>query len=428
MLLSSRVWQRSLVRAGLFRVITARQDIERYQTRVFNAVWQDACADVPFYEAWRERNRLPTRVETVADLETWPVIAKRELQEAGRTLNRKSGPPTGHMMTGGSTGEPLRFGTWPDDGTMSSSQWIGRSGYGYEPGMRQFLLWGHRHLYGKGVRRTVKTMMRAIKDELSSMKRVSAYDLSAPAMRQACDRLIRFRPEVIIGFSAAVVACCRANRDRRGTSRTLGVKFVLCTAGPLSRDETAMIEDFFAAPVCMEYGSVECGPMAYTEPDSGAYKVFWDTHLLQTIPDEDDRHRNIVTRLTRCYVPLIRYDVGDQIELFPDERIRPHRFARVIGRPSDIVRLADGSSFFGAVIGDCVKQVPRILASQTIVRGNEIEIDVLADGDLTEAERDLICGRCRLAVPALQAHVIVVRQQQALRTTRGGKVPLVIRE
>lgn len=77
-------------------------------------------------------------------------------------------------------------------------------------------------------------------------------------------------------------------------------------------------------------------------------------------------------------------------------------------------------------IGDCVKQVPRVLASQTLVDGNRIEIHVLADGELTEAERALICERCRLAVSVLRDKDIAVIQKQKLRTGSGGKTPLLI--
>ena len=427
-MLSKTVWQRCLERAGLYRALTTREAIERHQVKIFNQVWQDAFTDVPFYTQWKEEHHLPESIVSLDELETWPVISKRELQKNVSGLLRLSGKPTGYMMTGGSTGEPLRFGTWPDVGVASSSQWIGRAAYGFDPGVRQFILWGHRHLYGKGMQRKIKTALRFLKDRLSNMRRVSAYDLSAPAMRQAFNQFITFNPEVVIGFSAAVVAFCRVNADQRDLCRKLGIKFSLCTAGPLSVDEKKMIEDFFNAPVCMEYGSVECGVMAYTTPETGEYTVFWDTHILQTKCDDYGNHRNIVTRLTHCYVPLIRYDIADFLEVFPNEVIHPLRFSSVKGRPSDIVKLADGSAFFGAVIGDCVKQVPRVLACQTIVRGNALEIDVMADGDLTETESELISDRCRLAVASLQNHEIVVHQKMALQMGRGGKVPLVIYE
>ena len=63
----------------------------------------------------------------------------------------------------------------------------------------------------------------------------------------------------------------------------------------------------------MEYGSVECGLMAHTRPSDGNYFVFWTTRLLQADKQGDGQYRNLVTRLTRTYVPLIRYDIGDYL-------------------------------------------------------------------------------------------------------------------
>jgi len=398
---------------------------ENYQVDQFNRMWIDAWKNVPFYAGWKKEHHLPDNIRSLDEVESWPIVAKHDLQKNATLFERLDRPPDGRSMTGGSTGQPLHFGTWKEDTRHTvPNMWIGRRAYGIEPGDRTCLLWGHHHLYGKGFYRRVNVLKRKLKDVLLNNYRISAYDLSPSAMQSAFQKVVNFSPKVLIAYSAAMLAFCRANRT---ASHRLQVKCVLCTAGPLTQSEQEEISLFFNAPVCMEYGSVECGVMAYTVP-SGGYQTFWQTHLLQTVPDIQNTYRNIVTCLSVRYFPLIRYDIGDHIEVYPNEVKRPHRFISVIGRPSEIVRFSDGTAFWGNLIGDCVKQAPRVLASQTILRDDEMYIQVVADGKLTTEEADLIIQRCRMVVPALTHKRILVEQREKLKTSVGGKVHLVVYE
>ncbi|HSA32435.1 MAG TPA: hypothetical protein P5077_01785 [bacterium] len=407
---------------------STRELREIYQVNQFNSVWNDAWRNVPFYAAWKKKYSLPDQIISLDELESWPIVTKKELQSNAAFLVRTNRPPDSYGMTGGSTGEPLRFGSWKENAAdFTPNMWMGRGAYGVEPGDRTCLLWGHQHLYGTGWRRQVNHLKRRIKDWLNNSYRISAYDLSPDAMKDALRKMCDFGPEFVIAFSPAMIAFCRTNRKDAEICRRLKVKCVMCTAGPLTQKEQEEIGSFFNASVCMEYGSAECGVMAYTVP-AGGYRTFWQTHLLQTVPDFQNAHRNIVTILKVRYFPLIRYDIGDYLELYPDEIQRPHRFISVIGRPSEIVKFPDGTAFFGALIGDCVKQVQRVTANQTVIRGDSMLIRVLADGALTAEESALIIQRCRTVVPALVGKSIMVEQVKELKMGVSGKVPLVMYE
>ncbi len=427
--LNQGVFERAIFRGASYRVFCEPEEIHRFQVERFNCVWKDAYTDVPFYAALKEQHQLPGRISSLGELVQWPIVSKKMLQEDPAALVRRSGPPAQFLMTGGSTGEPLRLGSWGDRQT-SPSQWLGRAAYGVLPGDSTFLLWGHGHLYGKGFKRRINVVKRKVKDFLSNMHRVSAYDLSMDAMTRAYRRYLAVNPRMVIGFSASVLAFCRINRERVGENR-YRPKMVLCTAGPLSPDEKNEISTFFSAPVCMEYGSVECGVMAYTEPVLNQYRVFWDTHLLQGLEDELGQTRNIVTRLEPCYVPLIRYDIGDCLDVESSEEpaLSILHIDEVKGRPTDIVSLKNGVSFFSAVIGDCVKQVKSIMSSQLFVLSNEaLRIDVVTAKPLTDDEKALILSRLRGVVKGMEETRIDVSQVEQLKMTVGGKIPLVVRE
>jgi len=254
--------------------------------------------------------------------------------------------------------------------------------------------------------------------------RFSAYDLSMEKMQEAAKNMINFRPKSIIGFSAAILAFCRTNAMNQNSIVNLGIKCVICSAGPLSKEEQFEISSFFNAPLCMEYGSVECGVMAYTNTDTSNYDIFWNTHLIETEKDNFG-YKNIVTQLTSQYFTLIRYDIGDYLDL-SDYTLRPISVKTIIGRPSDIVSLLDGTSFFGSLIGDCVKQVKTIISSQLFVSKDLLEIHVITSSPLNYNDKNLIKNRCYILVPSLKKIKLEIVEKQVLHKTPAGKIPLII--
>lgn len=414
----------------------SRKEIEARQTASFNKIWQTAFANVPFYRDWKNRFRLPDRVESLSELSAWPILTKADLRNIEQFTRADVAKPSGSLMTGGSTGEPVRLPSW-EDAMAGVSQLLGRRAYGIEPGDRTVLLWGHWHLYGKGWHRKINTLKRCFKDWLAGWTRISAYDLSAPAMRRAYVLVSRSQAKFIIGFSPAVLAFVRQNAVY--AHKIDSVKVILCTAGPLSDSEKEEIVDFFTPEgamcrpkLCMEYGSVECGVMAYTRPSDGEYNVFWNTHLLQAQKQPDGEYKNLVTRLTDCYVPLIRYDIGDYLDLDPNEEKQNERSVlevkRVKGRPSEMLKFKCGVSFFGALIGDCVKQVPEMISSQVAVdeANDTMEIRVTANHRLSDSDLSLIRNRFYSVVSDAQELNVRVTQVERLYTTVGGKVPRVV--
>lgn len=421
--------------AAMMAHCPTREERERYQLKKFNAVWKTARENVPFYRAWQTKYGLPDMISDLDELNGWPILTKGDLRNLDDFRRMDVAYPRDVCQTGGSTGEPVRLPAWKDLPT-GVSQMIGRRAYGIEPGDRTFLLWGHEHLYGTGVKRRIAAALRRFKDRLAGWTRVSAYDLSASAMRNAYAKLVRVQPGFIIGFSPAVLAFVRQNAEH--AHKVSSVRVILCTAGPLTSDEKQEIVDFFTPipnpqspnpKLCMEYGSVECGVMAYTRPVDGEYDVFWNTHLIQTWKQDDGEYRNLVTRLTDCYIPLIRYDIGDYLD-GPDDEISVLHFRSVKGRPSEMIRFACGVAFFGALIGDCVKQVADAVASQIAVDEARdcLEIRVVATRVLSKGDLASVSDRFSLVVKGAERLQINVVQVEKLLTTAGGKTPRVVRE
>jgi phenylacetate-CoA ligase len=308
--------------------------------------------------------------------------------------------------------------------------WLGRSWYGVTPSSRLFLLWGHSHLLGRGFVGWLNGWKRRWKDFLSGYRRVSAYDLQPSALREAARRLIRFKPNYIIGYAVALDLFCRANQDLRDQLRQIQAKVVVGAAEAFPSPESeSLLRDLFGCPVAMEYGSVETGLIAHSLPEGG-YQVFWRTYFVEADPGPDGRvgHQVRVTSLYPRCVPLIRYDMGDEIEVdnsTNETLLGVDHFRRVIGRCNDYVETDDGAIIHSEAFTHAVRSCAAIAGYQVVQTGSEIRIDYTAPEPLSDAQADEIVYRlCKVRSELSRTKLNRVNR---LAQTAAGKTRMVIR-
>jgi len=424
-LLLRSTYKKVVSKSSLLFLNNTKKSIESYQIKKFNAIWKDAFVEIPFYRKWKEENNLPDSIKSLSELNQWPILTKKGIIEH-MDLVRRDLPPRGVVITSGSTGVPLKLPVWHDEETQSN-MWIGRAANGLMPDSKTFLIWGHHHLHGEGFKRVINIIIRNIKDHILNYKRISAYDTSIEAMHKALHKFEQFKPDFVIGYSSSVLSFLRCNKDSRLKNHP---KLVLCTAGPLSSKEKDEIRTYFQCPLCMEYGSVECGVMAYSVDDCSYYKTFWNSHILQGVKEENGNIRNIVTKISKNYFPLIRYDIGDYLELPEGEDLSSIlNISTIVGRPTDIISLSNGTSFFAMLIEACVKHLDGIISHQLVVRNNiDLEILIVDSHKLSEQEYESVRSKLYNVVPALKNNNVAITQVDELLKNKGGKTPIVIRK
>lgn len=416
-------YDKTLEKASLYFIYNSKEQIEEYQINKFNRIWQDAYNNIEFYYNYKTSNKLPDRINNLTELAAFPIITKKDLQLNSSKLVRKNLPPTGVTMSGGSTGEPLKLPTRGQSQEPGANMWIGRRHYGITPYDKTFVIWGHRHLNGKGIKKNIRLLIRDIKDSLSNFKRVSAYDLSQEAMENMYNQLIKFKPTFILGYSSALTTFCKINQ---GKSIPFKIKAILCTASTLSKEDQHLIETFFNAPVCKEYGSHETAVMAGTIPLNGNYRTYWDTHILQGIKEKEGI-RNIVTVLYDNYFPIIRYDIGDYLVVPNNANLTNIlEIEDIIGRPNDIIQFSNGASFNCIFTAGCVKQVKSVISHQIHKYDNGIEIWIIALEQVNTDDLNKIHNLLVNLCPPLKSLKVHVLQKATLQQSVAGKTPLVI--
>ena len=398
----------------------------------FNLVWRDAYEHVPFYAEWKRRYNLPDGIERLDELVNWPILEKHDLMDNRSKLVRSDITRFRENVTGGSTGEPLHFRTLAsENGIVAANKWIGWSRMGIYPDSRCFVLWGHRAGHGDGF---LGQKIRRLKDWMTNNMRADATNLRREVLENVVDKMLRFRPVCIIAYSASLLALVRSCKRYRDQCAKLGVTAIICTAGPLSKEERDEIGSFFHAPVGMEYGSMEAGIMAYMTPmTNGKYMVFHRTHVLhvssahESVPGAKEV---LVTKLYPAYMPLIRYRLNDCIS---DAQVRDDgtviEFAEVYGRSGDEVDMGNGVKFHGQSFMLCVEGVEKIVAYQLRIKKTrgEVVLAVQTLSPLTDMEKSNIINRTS-EMSGLPRRSISVVEVAELIKTPAGKIKLVVEE
>lgn len=399
----------------------------------FNAVWRDAYLNVPFYADWKTQHGLPNQIHSLRELTAWPILGKSDLMGNRDKFTRLDIGHFNESVTGGSTGEPLHFRTRAGESdVVSTNKWIGWARMGVYPDSRCFLLWGHRHGHGQGVFNSMHFAWRKVKDWMTNNMRADATNLSKSALAHDIEKLIRFRPECVIAYSASLLALVRTCGTYRELCQRLGVKAVICTAGPLMKHERDEIAQFFNAPVGMEYGSMEAGVMAYQTPMTGGrYVVFDRTHILHVFSDADSSGSQVlVTKLYPCYLPLIRYKIGDCVECADvDAEGAVISFDEVLGRTGDEIDLGNGVKFHGQSFMLCAEGCNKVVAYQVRVNRSEQRVTFVVQTNvpLTEYEKNSM-RKQTAEMSGLHPESIRVEESNELEKAPSGKIRLVIDE
>lgn len=124
--------------------------------------------------------------------------------------------------------------------------------------------------------------------------------------------------DVLIWAAAAVAAGHRPDADFPA------LRALLVAGEPLSVARRRRIEEIWHAPVVEDYGATEVGPLAGQCPE-GRLHLWADRAIVEVLDpatghiSREGRGRLVVTPLYREAMPLLRYDIEDQVEVAYDD-------------------------------------------------------------------------------------------------------------
>src|SRR6185437_4058006 len=123
----------------------APEQIAALQWKRLKALLEHCYREVPYYrQQWRELGIVPEDIRSMDDYARLPLLTKDDIRTHGDALKAESlRNQLGYKATGGSTGEPMRFGfTRESNDRRTAVMWRGYEWAGSRMGRRTLFLWG----------------------------------------------------------------------------------------------------------------------------------------------------------------------------------------------------------------------------------------------------------------------------------------------
>jgi phenylacetate-CoA ligase len=265
----------------------------------------------PYYAELYENVNNPCDISNIEQL---PIQSKEMLRSnlsriytVGRTSSILS-------KTGGTTGASLevRF-TKSDVQDRFALLDNFRAQSGYSLGKRTAWFSGKELLMDRDVRNSIfwKT------DFIHNVRYYSTFHIKPSYMKSYFDNLIEYRPEYMVGFPSSMLEIANYGLRNSLDFPEGIVKAIFPTAESITESIRARLEAFFHARVYDQYASSEGAPFIF-ECLSGKLHLELQSGVFEVL-DDDNNYSNegrlVITSFSTHGTPLVRYDIGDRIEL-----------------------------------------------------------------------------------------------------------------
>ena len=369
-----------------------------------------AVGSVPYY---RDLGIETLGITSAADLDRFPVLAKRTLQENQDRLMAEgfSLDTCKTSVTSGSTGEPTTSAFDRDTWLLCK----------YTLKIRRLLA------YGVGVGKRVLLVSEMSPEEIAGGPRLSGagflFGQRYVSIHQPVSHGLRaiqeFRPHAIYAFPSYLAELLEYCEQQQESLPAIGTIFT--SSEVLSEGLRQRLTETFSADVCDVYGNTEFKEVAW-QCSSGRYHVNFESTWVETMDVAEDGFGTVLlTTLVNRAMPLIRYRVGDRVRIgegICDCGRNGPWLAAVSGREVDMLLLADGRRLSPYLLTSIIELDPGIRRYQ-IVQDTPTDIKVCYLGPLEEAvdEAELRRSMSEPLGPSVQ--IRFERVSSLPRTARG---------
>lgn len=407
-------------------------ELRDYQVKRLRAVLRHAAGHVPHWAAVFERTGFdPRDLRHPRDLERLPLLTKEEVRDhVAAFVSRRSrrGRWSRWHATSGTSGRPLRVLLDRRANALEFCYYRRSWGWaGYVLGDPFVELGGYHFL------REDRDPERLLHwQPLLRRLMVNTNRLSPARVGEVRAALARYRPRFLKGLPSALAHLARCVEEDRGGPFAFHALF---SGGEVVTPQTrARVEAAFGCRLFDSYGHME-RTVAISQCAEGRYHVHDDYGLLEVRDVEvtsDGRRvgRAIGTGLHNLAMPLVRYDVGDSIELARDgERCACGRglglVAAIHGRSVDVITTPDGRVL--SALSTAFDGVPCIESLQLVqVAPDVLELRAVPGLGWSDAsQQELLATGRRALGGGMRFELRIVQQEELVRTATGKARPVV---
>ncbi|MBK6620313.1 MAG: phenylacetate--CoA ligase family protein [Saprospirales bacterium] len=318
---------------------------------------------IPWYKnVFREAGISPRDIRSQVDLQQLPALSRDDIRDrvADMTLPNFGGKVL-KSSSSGTTGIPITY--YQDMKAMSAGSSAGfhllRMG-GYRFGMSNVHVWGNMASIQHW-----SSLSSQLKQRVYRRKNIAATLLNDPAnIPDVVKQIQDFKPDMIDGYANSLYVIAQYLQTHN--LRIPSIKVAFTTAENLEPHQQELIGKALG-PVSDLYGCSEINGIGVRPPGEKHYYIF-EPHVVvetQALPGQD-MQEILVTDLDNYYMPMIRYKIGDLIDVVhPGEEGNAFPFSyfnKVFGRSSDHVVLPNGVKLFPVNIfgGTLYRKYPQI--------------------------------------------------------------------
>lgn len=404
----------------------SREEIKAWQLAALNRLWKHSVETTKYFQSLASSCRLPSQFGSLDEyFQRMPLLDKSLVRSTPADFLSCRSATGAWLRTGGSTGDPTSI-FWEQGAhlEMLRAKYRGEQSFGVDVFDRKVFFWGHRGSIAPGLAGWMQRLRRPVEDRLRNRIRVSAYELDDQSLLKAIHRIRRFQPKSIYGYSSAIALLAEACQ-RHGVELP-SLKLAVLTAEPADEPMIASCQRVFGCEVTIEYGSCECGLIAYRSPD-GILRTRDDLSIVETVTNENGEHEIVVTVLNNPSFPLLRYRIGDlSTQAWKRGESGFGMLASIQGRANDLLVTQTGKRLHSMALKHELEQWHQIRRfSATQKRDGDLVIQ-LESNDLIS--RSLLCSLQTKLESLLEGYSVTIQCVERIPGNLAGKHRWIVSE
>ena len=345
---------------------------------------------VPYYrQRWREAGVAVADIRNLDDYAQLPVLTKADIRQHFDALQAEGWHDRVlTKATGGSTGDPLRFGyTRESYERRTAVMWRGYDWAGSRMGRRTLFVWGG----AVGTPNRVQQFKDRVYNAAFARRVLNSFGMTEANMAGYADAIDDYRPQVIVGYVGPLVRLAQWLLDTG--RRVAAPRSIIGAAESLHEFQREIIERAFGCPAYNTYGCREFMLIASECERREGLHVNAD-HLvveLQRHPGAPATEPGevVITDLFNYGMPFVRYLNGD-VATASDHVCSCGRglplLQRVDGRLLDAIRTPAGHLLPGEFFPHMLKDVPGLVRFQVVQRRlDQLELSLVRGPGFDEA-------------------------------------------
>lgn len=345
-------------------------DFFELQNQRFEEFYSYIKKNSEFYYEIIKKNNLNDKKITVENINQLPEITKDDIRKNVDKIITKEKNKLIKMGTGGSTGKSMIFYTNAYDMSRKIAYLdYYKEQHGVYKGMKRVSVGGRKIVPTNQKKKVFWRYNKPLNQLL-----ISAYHADGENLKYYIKKLNKFQPETLDGYTTVIHRIAKYILDNN-----IGLSFtpiaIFPTAETLTDEMREDIEIAFQCPVRNQYASSEGAPFI-TENKDGEFEINVETGVFEFEHVQDNIYELIVTGFYTTSTPLLRYKIGDSVELkeplSSDYSQKDIKIKRIIGRNNDFLQSRERGIVTSVNLSTAIKFVENDVIESQFVQ-NEID-------------------------------------------------------